>query len=758
MSTNKRGEKMKKKLVKIAMLAGLLVSVLAMAGCGKKAAPERKIDKNAIYKEVDLGIKFPEGMEVNNVVVEKTSDRLFAYGYSIDDIDYSQLVASCKFDGSDMRSFKLPEKNSYLDTILPLSDEQVLILYSCYDEIESEDAYDYNTYYYAAVCDLDGKVINKIDLSEDIDWVGNVKLVKDKIVMFCDDKAFAYDKDLKLVTKKEYQDTSIGRIYTLRDGSLLVTYWGPEKMAFKKIDPDTLELSEDIELKTSIEMYDVLEGQDYDLLLRDSSSVYGFNITDETPTLLLNFVDSDIEASYFNTFASLDSKTFIGGYYNYEAMDEESGFKISKYEKVNPEDVVEKEILTLGCLYLDGNVKSQVIKFNKTNEKYRIRVIDYSLYNTEEDYDAGSKKFNSDIAAGKGPDIVVASDSSSVHNYISKGLYLDLNPFIEKDPEINKADFFPNLLEASSSDGKLYEIIPYFYVETLVGKKSILGDKTGWTMQEMRDFENTLPEGSKLFMGTTREDFINSMLSVNSETYVDMNSGKCSFDTGDFKGLLEYAKALPVGDDAYYDSLEEEGFWENYETMWRSGKAVLMNYSLSGIRGYNELCKGYMGEDVTFIGYPSEDRQGSSIYYYFSLGISSKCASPESAWEFVRTYMLPSYQSTIEYGLPASMVAFDELGKKAQERNSFMDGDDLIYEDDEFYINGEFVKIDPITPAEVDKLKNFLLSVKKIQGSLSDVEVIIDEETQGYFLGDKSVDDVVKNIQGRVQLFINEKR
>ena len=39
-----------------------------------------------------------------------------------------------------------------------------------------------------------------------------------------------------------------------------------------------------------------------------------------------------------------------------------------------------------------------------------------------------------------------------------------------------------------------------------------------------------------------------------------------------------------------------------------------------------------------------------------------------------------------------------------------------------------------------------------------DIYTIIDEETQGYFAGVKSLDDTVATIQNRVQLYIDEMR
>ncbi|MCQ2523648.1 MAG: extracellular solute-binding protein [Lachnospiraceae bacterium] len=749
---------MKKKIGRVLVVSLLAIATMTMVACGKKKETnEHKIDKNAIYKEVDLGIQFPEGVEINSAHVK--DGRLYANGYSFEE-GYAQKLITCNLDGSDMRTFGFSDPNAYIEIMTPLKDGKIVIFYTSYEEIVTEDTYDYNTYYYATIVDENGKFGEKVDLTDKIEYVSNVQVLDDKILVFSDDKIYTLDHSLNFVSEKEFENINFGRMFALRGDKMLISSWGEEKEEYRTLDLKTLELSDVLTLAVNMNLYDISAGSQYDLILRDNVSVYGFNLKDTEPKVLVNFVDSDISVSYFSSFDAIDDRTFVGAYYDYDSDDGRGAYKLAKYEKVNPEDVVEKQILTLGCLYLDNNVRKQVIHFNKTNENYRIRVIDYSSYNTEDDWDAGSKKFNSDVASGKGPDIVIASDSTTIHNYISKGLYYDMNSLLDNDPEIKREDLFPNVIKMGSYDGKLYEIIPSFYIETVVGKKSILGDRQGWTMKEMMEFEKTIPEKSSLIMGVTRNEFVNNMLAVNSSVYVDMASGKCSFDSDDFRGLLEYAKTLPEGDDDYYNQLEEEGFWESYEEMWLSNRAILMPTTIYSLSDYNQILKGYIGEDITFIGYPSEDRKGSSAYYYFSLGISSKCPSPESAWEFVRTYLLAEYQNGLQYnGVPISMSAFDEIAKKAMNRNAGGGDEDILYEDtDTFYINGEYITIKPLTADEIKKYKDFILTVDKSQGSLSDVDLIIDEETQGYFQGDKSLDDVVKNIQGRVQLFISEKR
>jgi hypothetical protein len=66
--------------------------------------------------------------------------------------------------------------------------------------------------------------------------------------------------------------------------------------------------------------------------------------------------------------------------------------------------VTKKTVLTLACMGLDWNLRSQIVKFNRTSDQYRIEVQDYSEYNTGDDYTAGLTKLGTEILSGKVPD------------------------------------------------------------------------------------------------------------------------------------------------------------------------------------------------------------------------------------------------------------------------------------------------------------------------------------------------------------------
>ena len=60
-----------------------------------------------------------------------------------------------------------------------------------------------------------------------------------------------------------------------------------------------------------------------------------------------------------------------------------------------------KEGLTLACMYLDWDLRQRmIVEYNKTNDEYRINVVDYSEYATDDDYNAGVTKLTTEISGG----------------------------------------------------------------------------------------------------------------------------------------------------------------------------------------------------------------------------------------------------------------------------------------------------------------------------------------------------------------------
>lgn len=569
------------------------------------------------------------------------------------------------------------------------------------------------------------------------------------------------DRDGNLVKSKEVERDDILDFvneYIIKDdGTAAVLYWNKEwtEMYYAPYDFETGKVGEGQKLPGNMAAMGynaVIAGIDTDLVLTNSYGVFTYNLGDEELTQIMSYVNSDLNTNTMNQIMMLDETHFVACYNETEDYTSRCGY----FTKVNPEDIPDKEVVLIAGSWLNSDLKKRVVDFNKSNDKYRIIVKEYDTYATQDDYMAGYTQLNNDIVSGNMPDILVCDANMPVENYISKGLLADVGKLIENDEELSKEQFVENAFNAYKVKDKLYYVIPSFNVRTVIGKKSILGDRTSWTMKEFQELLDTLPEGTMGFGEMTRESFIYTMLYYCGSDFVDISTGKCNFDSENFINMLEYANTLPETID--YSQWDED-YWMNYQSQWRDGRTLLQELYINSMRGVNQSTNGSFGEEVTFVGFPTDSGKGSTIGLNYYYAISSKSANQEGAWEFLRYYLTQEYQDDLTYQIPTNRSSYQKWLAQGMQKPYYedMDGTKVEY-DDTYYINGEEIVLPVLTQEETDRISAFIESVDKPTYMNQEIQNIIAEEAAAYFAGQKSVKDVADIIQSRVRVYVNENR
>lgn len=563
-----------------------------------------------------------------------------------------------------------------------------------------------------------------------------------------------YGSDGTFVKVIEAEDVLDGSVYLLRDGQIGFLIYGNRGMYMKTLDPETEEFSERIEFPFNAYEYSFYAGMSADLLLVSSSGVYSYNFGDEGLQKLLDFVDSDMLSNDLYSLVEVQEKQFFGCFYD----DETGSTQFGLYNKVDPSTIKDKKVLTLACYWLDSDVRRRVVEYNKTSEEYRIRVIDYYQYNTADDYSIGMTKMNTDIASGNTPDIIMVSSDMPVDSYISKGLFADLTPFLDADPELNLEDYSENIMEVFSQDGKWYQMVPSYYLYTILGKASEVGDEPGWTLEDLKALREEKGEEITVFSEMTQSGVLNYILLFAGNQFIDWENGECYFESEEFIELLEFAKEFPEEID-YSELYEDQDYWEQQETMFRDGRALLMPYSISNMEDFKYVEKGTFGEPITAIGFPVKEGVGNVIMYNSNFAIGAKSPYQQEAWEFIRYYLTPEYQDTIDYGWPVLKSSLDAKMEAAQERPFYIDenGEKVEY-DDVYYIGGVEVAMDPLTQEDCDRVLGFLNSATDIYSYDSAIMNIVYEETAPYFDGQKTAEEVADIIQSRIYIYVNENK
>ncbi len=545
--------------------------------------------------------------------------------------------------------------------------------------------------------------------------------------------------------------------YTKADGTLLLLYadendWS--KLYLAAYDPSTDTVGEPTSLPASF-MWDynaINSGTSADLVYSNARGIYTFNRGNTESVIKMNFINSDMNSPSFSSVLELDADRFFGVYReNYD-----NGLKLGVFTHVNPEDIPDKQVIVMAGNYVSSDVKRRVVEYNRSNEEYRIVVKEYDSLNSNDDWNAGTTQLNNDIITGNMPDILLA-DGLPVDNYAAKGLLADVGKLIEEDEELSQVEFVQNVFDAYSVDGKLLYVVPSFFVSTMVAKKSLVGERETWTMADMQQVLDTMPEGTSAMGEILRPDFFNVVMGYCGRDFINVDTGKCDFESQNFLDMMEYAKTLPVQESE--ESYGEE-WWNQYQTQYRDNRTLLCSLSISSMRNISYTLNGRIGEDITYIGFPTESGRGSYVNGNMCFAISSRSRNTEGAWDFLRYYLTDEYQSNLDWGMPVRKDRFMEKAQEATQRPYWIDqetGEKEEY-DDNYYLNGEDIVLPPLTQEQLDEAIEFVFSVDNSYYWNDSVANIINEEMDGFYTGQKTAQEVAKVIQSRAQVYVDENR
>ena len=459
-------------------------------------------------------------------------------------------------------------------------------------------------------------------------------------------------------------------------------------------------------------------------------------------------------------------------FFAFYCEDYEDELKAGIFEYVSPEDIEDRDVLVLAGTYIDDDMRKRVVQYNRTNDRYRIVLKEYS----QNLFSEGWLALNNEIAAGNMPDILVTS-GMPVDDYIRQGLIADLWPLIKGDEELSETEFMTNVFDAYSRDGKLYYVVPSFVLVTMAAKTSLVGDGSDWSMEKMKQVLDRMggdawPIGEPL----TRNDFINKALGFCGGTFVDVETDRCAFDTEEFIAIIEFANTLPEKIDRA--ALAQSGYFRDSETQYLANRALLMELwidSLSPSLSYQ--LNGYLGGDFSLVGFPAAvtpgesaggaadsgqaagNAKGAYITSENQLVLSAISENMEGAWEFARYYLTDEYQENTQYGLPVNKSILMEQAKRTMERPFYIDGNgEKVEYNDTLNFDGEQMTVLPLSQEQLEQVITHMESVRTVRYSNQDVMNIINEELGSFFAGQKSAKEVAALIQNRVQLYVQANR
>lgn len=633
------------------------------------------------------------------------------------------------------------------------------------------DNYHYANYYYLRTLDTDGKELSSVALetAENLYFYYFVLDDEDNVVIATENGVRYYALDgtvtAEVVAPDDMGDFYIESVLCLKDGTVAASAYTKGGMILAPVDKASGTFGEEYKLPETAYRI-IIGGGDYDAYYTSGVNFYGVNLETGESTKIFSWINCDINSDSLDKILVRDDGSVVCVLNEYDSSGETFDVTVATTSLVPYDSIPHKETITLGAQALDWDVRDKIIAYNRTNPNYRIECIDYSQYNTDEDYTAGLTKFRTELLAGTTPDIICMS-ALPYTQLASKGILEDLYPYMDADSEFSREDFFPNVLQAMEVNGGLYATASSFYLGTVIGAASVVGDTPGWTYEEFDAALASMPEGCEAFdYYTTRDNILETCLRLDMNNYVNWTTGECNFNSEAFTKLLAFAARFPESFD-----------WETYEytpedsteTRISQGRQMLMQgtiYSISDIF-YNDF---YFGGDATYIGFPTADGHcGNLVVPSTGYAMSAKSTHKDAVWDFLRTFFTEEYQSE-SYSIPTNINAYNKLVKDAMTPEYEKDaaGNYILDEDGNKIevsragfgtATGEVIEFYALTQEQADELYAAITSTSALgdysENSIIDIAI---EQAQAYFSGQKSAEDVAKLVQSKANIYVNEQR
>ena len=489
----------------------------------------------------------------------------------------------------------------------------------------------------------------------------------------------------------------------------------------------------------------LIRGGDDELYWRNAAGVYSVNLQNRkiSPLFLWGNTNYRNRSFVIDELLVLSDDTAV----IYERTDYESpsifSASLLTREAKNPD--AGKEIITVSgsWYFMNSGGFAAIEKFNINSDNYRVEIYEYyEEVQSGMQADSIVDKIKLDILSGDGPDIVIG-DQELLVGLEKKGVLSDLYPLMRTDIDFNEESVLPSILRICETDGHLYKLGTGFVLGGLIGAQSMIGDRTGWTVDEFDRFAESLPDTVTPLAGFTQSDLLYASLDANMNSYVETASGTLSFDSENFRKLLEYAKTYGAIDDTTDTILSSRS-----ETT-ANGEPAIKRTGIYSPESYAQAVMEF-GEPVSITGYPSPAKSTASCYMSFMIAISSESADIAGAWNFMKYFFTENVQNTVNTRdlIPVVTSIFDAQ-IEAQLHYDPDTGKTTFYDD---WTTPMYVETDV-----AEGYRNLIYGLDSLDSRDSEILNIVMDEVLPYFNNQKTQDEVILLIQNRVQTLTDER-
>ena len=514
---------------------------------------------------------------------------------------------------------------------------------------------------------------------------------------------------------------SARRICQDANGKVYVAWYDGETQAISVLDEENKCRGETRYFDSACGL--IGSGSQWELYLLIGHAIYGYNFSNESIQKILTLTDVGL-LSNGTVYESPGGSLIYTG--------------TSKQEPSSPMlltpagEAGESTKLTLATLgMLHPSITDAVLAWNQLHPECPIEIKDYSVYSTGGDPRSAELQLAADIASGNGPDLYNLSDFDTTLNaslLARRNLLENLYPYIDKDQELSREDFFSGPLSAAEMNGSLFQITPYFLLLTALAAAQDVGAPENWTYEQLERVVEDSDYYQYLFDAkNNRNDWLELMMTASGKKLVDWSSAQCSFDSEYFIHLLELAKARPEETDIMGGTASD---------LIHDSHALLFTVTVRTVSDAGIAPDAYGEGNYAFVGLPEI---GNVLVPELSLGMSVQSAHKDLCWEFLREFLLKD-SAYAKAGIPLRRD-----GARQQLNNEL-----------------EAMKKYPVDHPGREQAMEELLDVIENTTVLYQTDAqlwsIIEDETAKFYAGQNTAEETARAIQSRASIYLAEQQ
>lgn len=369
------------------------------------------------------------------------------------------------------------------------------------------------------------------------------------------------------------------------------------------------------------------------------------------------------------------------------------------------------------------------------------------------------KILNTEILAGKGPDVLVL-DEMPAEAYIGKGILADLTDALNKEDRSKK--LLSNIVEAyTREDGKIFVLPARVRIPGVFGEPAIVQEGTDLTelAEVMKEAKEELVQGKYIYPYYTEyeltEIFLNAFAS-------QLKKADGTLEESKVREFMEELKTILYSD--VQEKSTDKGTYGGFTAYDKGiGLGLTQVYVGQAMAAFGEICSPAVFEQIESMirvePQLSWDTLGADVFKpYMLLGVSSKAANRERAEEFVGFMMSEQAQRLQEgNGIAICQDVLNEpsywgIEEGTEEPKNMM----AVINSANPNEIPKNLNIHPITDEQASRIRTLLQSLRVPYDLDVQVKALIIDETQKYLQEKETLDEAMGNLLDKINLYLSE--